>query len=126
MTEQQNKKEVRKVSMRISGGSLPKGYSIILNVEMDFTGCTREELIGWSVGERKVSAQRWLRNKTPEFLEDLQTKGFRIHAREAGSQVKSREDKIKEIENMGINRQVAEFLVDNPDQMEKMVNKDNS
>ena len=120
MAKQKESQEVRKVSMRVSGGSLPKGYSIILTVDIDFTGVTRDELIDWAIGERRVACQRWLRNKNPEFLEKLQQDGFRIHAREAGSQVKSREDKVKELTALGIDQELAEKIVDNPEMMNQM------
>ncbi len=119
----EKQQEIRKVSMRVSGGSLPKGWSIVLNVDLDFTGCTRDELIDWAIGERRVACQRWLRNKDPEFLEKLQQDGFRLHAREAGSQVKSREDKIKELTALGIEQELAEKLVDSPEMMNNMIKK---
>lgn len=115
--------EIKKISMRVSGGSLPKDYSVVLNVELDFTGATREELIEWAVGDRKIAAQRWLRSKTPEYLNELQKSGFRVHAREAGKQVKTREEKITEFVNMGIPQNIAEIAVDNPEKLEQMMAK---
>lgn len=113
--------EIKKVSMRISGGNLPKDFSAVINVELDFTGCTREELIEWAVSDRKIAAQRWLRSKTPEYVQELQKKGFRVHAREAGKQVKTREEKITEFVNMGIPQNIAEIAVDNPEKLEQMM-----
>lgn len=114
----EKKKEVRKINMRVSGGSLPKDFSIILPVEMDFTGATREELIEWAIGDRRVAAQRWLRTKTPEYLNELSKSGFRIHAREAGHQVKTREEKVNELVAMGVPQAVAEVIVDDPSKLE--------
>jgi hypothetical protein len=116
----EKKKETRKINMRVSGGSLPKDFSIILPVEMDFTGATREELIEWSIGDRRVAAQRWLRSKSPEYLEELAKSGFRVHAREAGHQVKSREDRIKELVAAGVPQPVAEVIVDDPSKLENI------
>lgn len=118
----QDKKETRKVTMRVSGGSLPKDYSIILNAEIDFTGATREELIEWALSDRRIACQRWLRSKNPEFLEQLQKSGFQVHAREAGRAQKTREDRIKELENAGVPREVAEVVVDDPQKLQNMIN----
>jgi hypothetical protein len=118
----EKKKEVRKINMRVSGGSLPKDFSVIIPVEMDFTGSTRDELIEWAIGDRRVAAQRWLRSKTPEYLQELTKSGLQVHAREAGHQLKSREDRIKELVTAGVPQAVAEAVVDDPSKLEKMLN----
>jgi hypothetical protein len=118
----EKKKEVRKINMRVSGGSLPKDFSVIIPVEMDFTGSTRDELIEWAIGDRRVAAQRWLRSKTPEYLQELTKSELQVHAREAGHQLKSREDRIKELVTAGVPQAVAEAVVDDPSKLEKMLN----
>jgi len=118
------KPEIKSLAMRVSGGGLPKDYSIVLNVEFDFTGCTRDELIGWALGDRRVALQRWLRNKSPEYLETLKQDGFRVHARDAGSAQKTREDKIRDLEAMGIKHELAAKIVDNPEAAEKLMTTD--
>jgi len=118
-----SKNEIKRVAMKISGGGLPSDFSVTLNTDFDFTGCTREELVEWSVANRKVAAQRWLRYKTPEFLEELARNGFRVHARVAGTSQQSREDQIRELEALGIGRKTAEMLVDNPQKLDELVEK---
>jgi len=120
MAQNKNENETKTVAMKISGGSLPSDYSITLNVDFDFTGCTRNELIEWSVANRKVAVQRWLRYKTPEYLEQLKRDGFRVHARMAGTSQKTREDQIKEMESMGLDRQHAEKIIDDPSILDKL------
>lgn len=116
-----SKSETKSLAMRVSGGSLPKDYSIVLNVVFDFTGCTRDELVGWALGDRRIALQRWLRTKTPEYLETLKSDGFRVHARDAGSAQKTREDKIRELVNAGIPETLAAQIVDDPEAVEKLM-----
>jgi len=117
-------KEIQTVAMRVSGGNLPSGYSITLNIQMDFSGCTRDELVAWALAERKVALQRVLRGKSPEFLQQLADDGgLQVHARDAGRNIKTRDERIDELTESGVPRNVAEVLVDNPEKLSQLLNE---
>jgi len=118
------KNEIQTVAMRVSGGNLPTGYSITLNIQMDFSGCTRDEIVAWALAERKVALQRVLRSKSPEFLQQLADDGgLQVHARDAGRNIKTRDERVTELTESGVPRNVAEVLVDNPEKLSQLLNE---
>ena len=68
----------------------------------------------WAMYGRKVALQNVLRAKSPEFLDDLKKKGLRVHARDAGKNFQSREERIEELVRLGIPENIATMMVDDP------------
>lgn len=81
-----------------------------VNVVMDYSGCTREEIIEWaSAGSsRRVVLQTALRKKPAKYLEALERTGLRVHAKDCGTLItpeeraaKDKEAAERAIANMG-------------------------
>lgn len=121
----QNDSNVVKATVGVSGGSLPKDFSASIPVEMDFSGATREELVEWAMYGRKVSLQRVLRTKSPEYLKGLQNDGLKIHARYAGHDIKTRDEMIADLVAQGVPETYAVIVIDNPERARKMAEEAN-
>jgi len=113
----------REFIMRVSGGNLPKGVSYQIPCTMDFTGCTRDELIDWAMAERRIAAQRWLRLQSEEFLANLQKKGLRLHARDAGRQLADPNKRVQELRKLGLPDELAKLVVSNPEKVQELLAK---
>ena len=73
----------RNVSFKVSGGQvLPDRFSVTIPAEIGFEGLTTDQLIDMALPSLKIDMQRWMRNKTPEFLEELAKRGYKCHATE--------------------------------------------
>ena len=113
----------REFIMKVSGGNLPKGVSYQIPVEMDFSGCSKDELIDWALSERRIAAQRWLRLQSEEFLQNLQKKGLRLHARDAGRQLADPNKRVQELRKLGLPDELARLVVSNPEKVEELLSK---
>jgi len=113
----------REFVMKVSGGNLPRGKSYQIPCTMDFTGCTRDELIDWALSERRIAAQRWLRLQSEEFLAELQKKGLRLHARDAGRQLADPNKRVQELRKLGLPDELARLVVSNPEKVQELLAK---
>ena len=112
---------------KVSGGSLPRDFSVIIPLTIDYAGCTGEEVAGWATGNRVIAWQRPSKIMEAEFLKELAKNGHTVHARVAGAKVMSREEHIAEYVASGIPKPMAILLVDDPAKatalMEGLANK---
>lgn len=78
----------------VSGGSLPEGYKIVLNVEIDFNDVSEQQLRQWAASNRIIALQRNLRTLTTKTLEDMSESTVKVHASQCGMKVVSKEETI--------------------------------
>jgi hypothetical protein len=80
MENQDNSKEVCKFKMGLKGGGLPDGFSCKIEVELDFEGVEREELIRICSGGQttRVALQSQLRKKSVRELTKLEAEGLKV------------------------------------------------
>ena len=121
MSNEQNNLVVAR-SLKVSGGSLPDGYSIRLTAEIDYSGVDTETLRGWATADRVIALQRVLRATSPEYLEKLDNP-LKIHATQCGSKIVTPEQRIEELVKTGIPREAAELMVRDPQKFEQMFAK---
>jgi hypothetical protein len=103
-----------KRAFRVSGGALPDGVSFVIDATFDYEGCSREELMGWATSDRVIAAQRWLRDCDREFLGNAAARGIRIHARAAGSKMKTPAERVAELVAIGVDAELAKMIVTDP------------
>lgn len=108
-----------KRTCKVSGGSLPKGYSHTLNVEIDYTGVDASKIMDWATGERIIALQRVLRSTNPEFLEKLPNP-YKVHANVCGHKVTTPEERIAELVEAGFSQKMAEMVVYDPAKMAEL------
>lgn len=101
-------------SMRVSGGSLPAGFAAIVPVEMDFNGCDDITVRQLASRSLRIDLQRVLRTKTPEYLNELARTGLKINWRDAGRDIRTRDDKIAELVAAGMPERLAVLSIDDP------------
>ena len=102
-------------AVKVSGGALPKDFSAIVPLTVDFRGCSGAELSGWAMSSLVIRWQGPARGLTPEFLRKLAKEGITAHARACGSQMKSPEERIAELVGMGVAPELAALIVANPE-----------
>ena len=116
-----SKAAVVKFSMRVSGGGLPEGFMAIVPVEMSFEGCDYDTACQIASRSLRIDLQRVLRTKTPEYLTELTKTRLKINWAEAGQQIKTREDKIKELVAAGMPQKLAIMSIDDPTKFAKFM-----
>jgi hypothetical protein len=109
--------EIMKIkrAVSVSGGTLPRDFSIVVPVEIDYSGCTDYETYGWASSNRVIAIQRTLRNQSVEFLRELAKNGLSVHARECGQSLKSPEERVAELVGAGVPEALAKLMVDDPE-----------
>ena len=114
----------RSVSFKVSGGQvLPQGYAITIPAEIDFSGLTSDQLIDMTLSGLKIDLQRWMRNKSPEFLENLAKRGYKCHASECGKAAVSDTELIALLVDLGMDDTMAKKTISNPEKRAKLVAK---
>ncbi len=76
--------EIMSGSRNVSGGSLPDGSKFSINITIDYTETTREELIARAFAADVIKLQTNLRKKTVAELEVLATSGLSLTGNEVG------------------------------------------
>ena len=99
---------------KVSGGGLPRDFSVIVPLTIDYRGCSGLEVAGWSMGNRVIAWQGAVKKLEPEFIRELSKSGLTVHARTAGNRVMSRDEHIAEYMAGGLPRVLAEIAVDDP------------
>ena len=114
----------RSVSFKVSGGQvLPQGYSITIPAEIDFAGLTSDQLIDMTLSGLKIDLQRWMRNKSPEFLENLAKRGYKCHASECGRSAVDDNELIRLLEELGKAKELAQKTIADPERRAKLISK---
>jgi len=110
---------VVKHSLDVSKGSLPEGYKCRLNLEIDYTG-----LLQWATSNRVIALQRNLRTLPTKTLNEMSKNGYRVHARDCGKKIVSRDQRIDDVvDTWGVSREVATIMVDDPGKLSELMSK---
>jgi hypothetical protein len=88
------------------------GPSAQVTVKIDFSTATDENVRQWLASDRVIAGQRAWRSLSIEEIKALDGQTFA--AQNIGRKVKSREERIQELEAAGLPRKLAEFSIDNP------------
>ena len=114
----------RSVSFKVSGGQvLPQGYSITIPAEISFEGMTTDQLIDMTLSGLKIDLQRWMRNKSPEFLENLAKRGYKCHASECGRSAIDDNELIGLLVDLGMTKELAQKTIADPEKRAKLISK---
>ena len=114
----------RSVSFKVSGGQvLTQGYSITIPAEIDFSGLTTDQLIDMALPSLKIDLQRWMRGKTPEFLNELSKKGYKCHASECGKSAIDDNELIGLLVDLGMTKELAQKTIADPEKRAKLIAK---
>jgi hypothetical protein len=121
-----NEKVVRH-TLNVSGGSLPDGFNARLNVEIDYSNVDHDTLVSWATSNRVIALQRVLRTLPTKTLNDMaepKNGPYKVHARDCGKKIVSREQRIEDIANtFGVSTDVATIMVDNPSKLSELLAK---
>ena len=88
-----------------------------LTINIDFGGCTDNEIKSWLCSNRVIAFARPLSKLTIEEMQELD--GQTLAASSIGQKVKSREESISVLMVAGLPRALAEMAVDNPEALAK-------
>ena len=114
----------RSVSFKVSGGQvLPQGYTVTIPAEISFEGMTTDQLIDMTLSGLKIDLQRWMRNKSPEFLENLAKKGYKCHASECGRSAIDDNELIGLLMDLGMTKELAQKTIAEPEKRAKLISK---
>ena len=98
---------------KVSGGTLPKDFSTVIPLTVDYRGCTGDELAGWSIRTNVIEWQGPARGMTPEFLRKLSKEGAKVHARNCRAYTDP-EKRVQELVTGGMPEAVARLAVFEP------------
>ena len=98
---------------RVSGGALPKDFSVVVPLMVDYTGCNGAEIGGWAVRSNVIEWQGAARSMTPEFLRKLSKEGAKVHARNCKAFVDP-ERRVAELVAGGMPEAIAKLAVYEP------------
>ena len=106
--------EIIRTTFNVSAGNLTNKY--VINVEYDFSGVDRAELINWALYDRNVAMQRVLRATDDAYVRELAAKTVKIHARSAGCKIMTLDQQIDQLVKTipGLSRENARKLITNP------------
>lgn len=72
---------------KVSGGNLPDGYEVKIDVELDYTDVEGDEILNRAVSHDIIGVQRTLRLKTTSELNQLAETGYKFNAALIGTRV---------------------------------------
>ena len=118
---QANNDLVVRFSMRVSGGSLPDGYSATIAVDMDFAGVEPKAVAEIASRALRIDLQRVLRGKPVEYLDGLTKTGLKIHASNAGQNVLTESEQADKLAaQLGIPSALALKIIRNPTLLDQL------
>ena len=94
------------------GLTLETGEKTQLSINIDFTGCTEDQLVRWATADRVIALQAPMRKLSMAEVRKLN--GSTIHATECGKKLISEKEKVDKYVMLGIPQEVAELAVKNP------------
>ena len=92
-----------------------------LAIVIDFTSASDSDIVSWLSSNRVIAGQRPWRSLSIEELQDLD--GTTFVAQRIGQKVKSRQEKVAELESLGLPEKVAVAAVDDPEKYAKVMGK---
>jgi hypothetical protein len=119
--EVHNMENIHKVACKVSGGNLPTGYAVTLNVELDYSGVSPIQERSWASRTCIINLQRNLRGMGTQALNKLATTSYKVNAIDCGKKVVSREDRVANYVAQGLDREVAELMIDNPSKLNELM-----
>lgn len=99
------------------------GPSTVINIKIDFSTASDQDIISWLTSNRAIAGQRPWRDLSMDELKDLNGQTF--VAQSIGQKVKSRSEKIQALVNAGLPEALAMFSVDNPEEFNKVIGQMN-
>ena len=97
------------------------GSSVTSTFNIDYSGVTFQDLLTWATSSRVISGQRtWEKLSPSEHKTNID--GMTFQAASIGKKVKSRAEKITDLENAGLPHKLAVIAVDDPKLFETVVN----
>ena len=88
---------------------------------VDFTNCTKEELVEWALSNRVISGQKVWRDLSKDELK-ANVDGQVFNAKTIGQKVESKDKKVKKIMDVfGVDKDIATMIVDDPEGLTNMV-----
>lgn len=100
--------------------TLDTGEKVQLNVKFDFTNASDEEIISWVVANRRIAFQTPLRALTLGEAKSLN--GRTILATSCGKKIESKEQQVKKLVALGVPKNVARLVVENPSKAAELLN----
>lgn len=88
-----------------------------LTINIDYTGCTDNEIRNWLCSNRVIALARPLSKLSMEEM--IEIDGTTMVASTIGQKVKSREESITILMTAGLPRELAEMAVDRPEVLAK-------
>jgi len=100
------------------------GIKVQVTVTIDFSNASDDQMMDWAVSNRVIAGQRAWRDLTVDEIKSS-VDGQTFDALTIGHKIQSREDKIKSTINpaLGIGRELATWIIDNPGEYKKMLAK---
>ena len=104
---------------RVSGGTLPKDFSVVLPLTMDYSGATGEEIANLAMRSSVIEYQSSARNLAPEFLRKLVKEGVTVHFR--NTKFVDPERRVQELMAGGMPEPIAKMAVYEPEKYQKLM-----
>ena len=96
--------------------------AVTVSVTYDFSTCSDSEVKQWLVSDRTIALQRPARALSDAEIRETYD-GQTILANEVGKKMKSRQERIAELVNVGIPEHLAEVAIDDPAKFETIMAK---
>ena len=96
--------------------------TVTVTFTVDFSNASEDQILEWALASRVIAGQRPWRELSPDELR-ASVDGQTIDATAIGQKIRSREDQIKATiaPALGVDREMAEWIVDNPAEYKKML-----
>jgi len=98
---------------RVSGGTLPNGFSVVVPLTVDYRGATGSELSNLAMRSTVIEWQNPARSLSQEFLQRLGKEGALVHFRNAKNFVDP-EKRVQELVATGMPEIIARMAVYEP------------
>ena len=114
--------EIMSGSRNVSGGSLPDGSKFSINITIDYTETTREELIARAFAADVIKLQTGLRKKTVAELEELERVGLSLTGNEVGIKGTKTVNIPAALRAMGYTDKQVKMITENKEMAMKLFN----
>ena len=106
---------ITKLKRKVSGGDLPEGFEVKLDVTIDFTDATKQQLAEWSFRSVWIALQGQLRKKDAKELKELSEKGLTVKATEVMSGTGTSIDMRQALKALGYADEIVELILADKD-----------
>jgi hypothetical protein len=98
---------------RVSGGALPKDFSVVVPLSVDYRGATGAEISNLAMRSSVIEWQAPARGLSTEFLRKLSKEGAAVHFRNTKDFVDP-EKRVAELVATGVDPAIAHMAVHDP------------